>query len=152
MSANGSAETRLSANRERFYITDPMPVEMYVKGNHRIYLDTFAKNAPKFEVKALVGNRIATITNDTTNGLLSEIQGNSKKQLPEDAVIYFDEKFIYWLNQQGIETDSLFTIDNESDDDFEANSGIQQISQKILNKVDIELETQQSSRDDSKDK
>lgn len=144
MSANGSAETRLSANRERFYTTDPMPVEMYVKGNHRIYLDTFAKNAPKFEVKALVGNRIATITNDTTNGLLSEIRGNSKKQLPEDTVIYFDEKFIYWLNQQGIETESLLTIENDCDTDSEPDSGVHKISQDILDKVAMEVNLQNS--------
>ncbi len=152
MASYGSAESRPSSRKERFYITDEMPVEMYTKGNHRIYLDNFSRTAPKFEVKALVTNRIATVTNDTTNGLLSTIEGNSKKQIPEDTIIYFDNDFIYWLNQQGIETDSLFAIDNNCDDDFEANSGIQQISQEILKKVAMEVETQKSSRDDSKEK
>lgn len=152
MSANGSAETGLSTNRERFYITDPMPVEMYIKGNHRIYLDTFTKNAPKFEVKALIGNRIATITNDTTNGLLSEIRGNSKKQLPEDTVIYFDEKFIYWLNQQGIETESLLTIENDCGVDNEPDSGIHKISQAILDKVEMEVNPQNGATNNSEEK
>jgi len=110
-----------------------LPLEMYNRGNRRIYLDTILKNSPLIRVKAYIpGIGIVTVTNETVNGLLSIVDGKNKKQINDDSEVFFDPTTVYEFKQRGLTTKLLLPIEIELDDD---NSGIREIEQKVSNEV-----------------